>query len=77
MNQYSHERYRQFEENVKVDLCNYALKSGRKYGKDVGTLTSAKKTDLIGLKPNLNKVDIRKSKTVPNDLNKLRIFIAW
>ena len=77
MDQYSHEPYRQFEKNGKVnsDLCNYALKSGLEQENNVDTLTFAKKTDLIGLKPNVNKVDIRKSKTVPHDLNQLRMFI--
>lgn len=53
---------------VGIDLCNYLSKSDAKEGASVDISLFAKKVDWLSLKPDIDKVDINKSKTVPNDL---------
>ena len=56
---------------VEIDLSNYATKSDLKKVAGVDTSDFANKADLTRLKSNFHKLDINKSKTVPNDLSKL------
>ena len=61
-------------ENVKVelDLSNYATKIDMKNATGVHTLPFAKKTDLVNLKSDIDKLDIDKLKNVSTDLNNLK-----
>ena len=61
-------------ENVKVelDLSNYATKIDMKNATGVDTLPFAKKTDLVNLKSDIDKLDIDKLKNVSADLNNLK-----
>ena len=55
--------------NVKLDLSNYATKSGIKNISHVDTSSFALKTNLANLKTEVDKLDI--DKLVPTDLSKL------
>ena len=57
--------------NVKVDLSNYATKTGLKNVTHVDTSGFALKTNLASLKPEVDKLDIDKLAPVPDDLSKL------
>ena len=59
--------------NVKVelDLANYATKDDVKNITHVDTSSYATKTNLTALKSEVDKLDVDKLKTVPNDLSKL------
>ena len=57
--------------NVKVDLSNYATKTGLKNVTQVDTWSFALKTNLANLKTEVNKLDIDKLAPVPVDLSKL------
>ena len=65
--------YKSYSSNIKVqlDLSNYATK------KDINDITHvdvsgfASKTNLAALKPEVDKIDVDKLKTVPVDLAKL------
>ena len=57
--------------NVKVDLSNYATKSGIKNISHVDTSSFGLKTNLANLKTELDKLDIGKLVPVPTDLSKL------
>ena len=59
--------------NVKVelDLANYATKDDVKNITHVDTSSYATKTNLAALKSEVDKLDVDKLKTVPNDLSKL------
>ena len=57
--------------NVKVDLSNYATKADIKNISHVDTSSFALKTNLAGLKTEVDKLDIDKLVPVPADLNKL------
>ena len=57
--------------NVKVDLSNYATKADIKNISHVHTSSFALKTNLAGLKTELDKLDIDKLVHVPVDLGKL------
>ena len=57
--------------NVKVDLSNYATKTGLKNVTHVDTSGFALKTNLASLKPEVDKLDIDKLPPVPDDLSKL------
>ena len=65
--------YNNSSENIKVelDLSNYATKKDIKYIIHVDTSSYALKTNLAALKTEVDKIDIDKLKTVPNDLAKL------
>ena len=69
MSQYFPKPYEPFggDINVKVDLSNYATKADLKNATGVDTSKFAKKVDLDSLKSNVNKLDIDKIKTVPDD----------
>ena len=55
-----------------MDLSNYATKAYLKNATGVDTSKFAKKVDLDSLKSNVNKLDIDKIKTVPDDLSNLK-----
>ena len=55
--------------NVKLDLSNYATKSGIKNISHVDTSSFALKTNLANLETEVHKLDI--DKLVPTDLSKL------
>ena len=57
--------------NVKLDLSNYATKTNLKNVKHVDTSCFALKTNLAGLKTEVDKLDIDKRAPVPVDLSKL------
>ena len=58
--------------NVKVDLSNYATKADIKNISNVDTSSFALKTNLAGLKAEVDKLDIDKLVPVAMDLSKLR-----
>ena len=53
-------------------MSNYATKRDLKNEADVDISTFAKKTDLVNLKSNVNKLDIDKLENVPIILNNLK-----
>ena len=57
--------------NAKVDLSNYATKNDLENITHVDTLCFALKTNLAGLKTEVDKLDIDKLAPVPVDLSKL------
>ena len=57
--------------NVKVDISNYATKTGLKNVTHVDTSSFALKTSLANLKTEVDKLDIDKLVPVPVDLSKL------
>ena len=57
--------------NVKVDLSNYAIKTGIKNISHNHTSSFALKTNLASLETGVDKLDIEKLAPVPVDLNKL------
>ena len=57
--------------NVKVDLSNYATKTDLKNVTHVDTSNFVLKTNLAGLKTEVDTLDIGKLTTVPVDLSKL------
>ena len=65
--------YKSSGQNVKVelDLTNYATKSDLKNITHVDVSSYASKTNLSALKSEVDKIDVDKSKTVPDDLAKL------
>ena len=71
--QYSPKPFRSFGENikVKVDVSNYATKTDLKNVTHVDTSSFALKTNLAGLKTEVDKLDIDKLAPVPVDLSKL------
>ena len=56
---------------VKIDLSNYAAKTDFKNISHVDTSSFALKTNLAGLKTEVDKLDIGKLVAVPVDLSKL------
>ena len=74
MSQYFPKPYEPFggEINVKVDLSNYATKNDLKYVSYVDVSSFALKSNLANLTTEVDKLDIDKLATVPNDLAKLR-----
>ena len=73
MSQYFSKLFRSFggNINVKVDLSNYATKTDLKNVTNVDFSSFAPKTNLAGLKTEVNKLDIDKLAPVPVDLSKL------
>ena len=65
--------YNNSSENIKVelDLSNYATKDDVKNITHVDVSSYATKTNLAALKTEVDKIDIDKLKTVPDDLAKL------
>ena len=73
MSQYFPKPYEPFggDNNVTVDLSNYATKVDIKNITHVDTPSFALKTNLANLKTEVDKLDIDKLATVPVDLSKL------
>ena len=73
MSKYFPEPYRAFarDNNVKVDLSNYATKVDIKNITHIDTSGFALKTNLSNLKTEIDKLDIDKLVPVPVDLSKL------
>ena len=73
MSQYFPKPFRSFggNINIKVDLSNYATKTGLKNVRYVDTSSFALKTNLASLKTEVDKLDIDKLVPVPIDLSKL------
>ena len=65
--------YKSFSNNIKVelDLSNYATKGDVKNITHVDVSSYATKTNLAALKTEVDKIDVDKLKTVPDDLAKL------
>ena len=73
MSQYFPKLFRSFRRNinVKVDLSNYATKTGLKNVTHVDTSSFAIKTNLTNLKNEVDKLEIDKLTPVPVDFSKL------
>ena len=73
MSQYFPKPFRSFggNINIKVDLSNYATKTGLKNVRYVDTSSFALKTNLASLKTEVDKLEIDKLVPVPIDLSKL------
>ena len=73
MSQYFPKQYEPFggDINVKVDLSNYATKADIKNISHVDTSSFALKSNLAGLKAEIDKLDIDKLIPSPVDLSKL------
>ena len=56
---------------VELNLSNYATEANLKEATGTDTSKLAEKSDLASLKPAVDKIDIIKLKTVPDDLNQL------
>ena len=69
--------YKRSSNNIKVelDLTNYATKTDLKNITHVDVSSYASKTNLLALKTEVDKIDIDKLKTVPDDLAKLSNFV--
>ena len=65
--------YNNSSKNIKVelDLSNYPTKKDIKVITHIDASSFASKTNLAGLKTEVDKIDTDKLKTVPNDLAKL------
>ena len=53
-------------------MSNHATKTNLKNATGVDTLSFAKKTDLVNLKSDLDKLDCNELKNVPSNLNNLK-----
>ena len=74
MSQYFPESFNsQFDDSIKVkiDLSNYATKTGFKNVTHVDTSSFALKTNLTNLKTEVDKLDIEKLTPVPVDFRKI------
>ena len=73
MSQYFPKAYEPFggDINVNVDLSNYATKGDIKKISHVDTSSFTLKTNLASLKIEVDKLDIDKLKTLPNNLSNL------
>ena len=58
--------------NVKVDLSNYATKTGIKNISHIDTLSFALKSNLANWKTEVDKLDIDKLKSLPTNLRNLK-----
>ena len=78
MSQYFPKQYEQFggDINVKVDLSNYAAKADLKNATGIDT---SKLADLVSLKAEVDKIDVNKLKTIPDDLSHLKskVYIRY
>ena len=74
MSQYVPKPYEPFEGNInaKVDLSNYATKTDLKNAAGIDTSKIASKSDLVSWKAEVDRIDVDKLKTVPDDLSNLK-----
>ena len=56
----------------KFDLSNYATKADLKNATGIDTSKLATKSDFVRLKAEVDKIDIGKLKTAPDDLSNLK-----
>ena len=56
----------------KFDLSNYATKADLKNATGIDTSKLAMKSDFVRLKAEVDKIDISKLKTAPDDLSNLK-----
>ena len=77
MSQYFPKPYESFggDINVKADLSNYAAKTDLKNISHIYISNFALKSNLANLKTEVDKLDINKLTSVPNDLAKLSNLI--
>ena len=73
MSEYFAKPYKRIKRNmdVEVDLSNYATKTDVKNATRSDISKLALKSNLASLKPEVDKIDVSKSKTVPVDLSRL------
>ena len=73
MSDYFRRRYKHFDGDisVKVDLSHYATKTDLKLVSHVDVSSFALKSNVAGLKTEVDKIDTDKLKTVPVDLAKI------
>ena len=71
MSQYLPKPYEPFEEDINVDLSNYATKTDLKNISHIDVSNHALKSNLASLKTEVDKLDIHKLKPFPVDLAKL------
>ena len=78
MSQYFPKPYEAFsgDINVKVNLSNYATKADIKSISHIDTSSFALKANLAHLKTEVDKLDIDKSKPLPDDVSKLSNVVA-
>ena len=74
MSQYFPKPYKPFvgDINLKVDLSNYATKADLKNATGIDTSEWVAKFGLVSLKAEVDKIDVDKLKTVPDDLSNLK-----
>ena len=77
MSQYFPKAYEPFGGDIKVrvDLSNYAIKADMKNMTHVDTSSFALKTNSTSLKTEVDKLDIDKLKSLPNNLSKIKTEI--
>ena len=73
MNQYFHKPWKRFKEklNVKVDLCNQAKNADLKNATGIDTSKLALNSNVASLKAGVDKIYVKKIKTVPVNLGRL------
>ena len=77
MSQYLPKLYEPFggDINIKVNLSNYATKLDLKNATGLDTYKLTTKSELASLKPEVDKIDVGKLKTLPTDLSKLSYVV--
>ena len=78
MSQYFPKPYEPFggDINVKVDLSNYATKTDIKSISHIDTSSFALKSNLTSIQTEVDKLDINKLKSLPNDLRNLKSKVS-
>ena len=77
MSQYLPKLYEPFggDINIKVNFSNYATKLDLKNATGLDTYKLTIKSELASLKPEVDKIDVGKLKTLPTDLSKLSYVV--
>ena len=77
MSQYLPKLYEPFggDINIKVNFSNYATKLDLKNATGLDTYKLTTKSELASLKPEVDKIDVGKLKTLPTDLSKLSYVV--
>ena len=78
MSQYFPKPYEPFggDINVKVDLSNYATKTDIKSISHIDTSSFPLKSNLTSIQTEVDKLDINKLKSLPNDLSNLKSKVS-